>query len=365
MKVCFVGLSAYSMFDSSQSRRQGGAEVQMYLLAREMALYPDMEISFVIGGDADIQNTTNDILLLQAHKIRESTFIVKKVISIWNCLTKSQADVFITTTKSNVSFIVSLYSLVYGKVHIHRTANDPDVDESYEKWPFYKRIIYRFVIKNASTVITQHHLHKKLLKLNYDKDSIVIKNGIEIPAKRDSDGMTKQGVLWVGRNVKAKQPDIMIQVCNKMPNVQFTIVCNDSNEPYIPRLQGQLTDLPNVIFHEYVQFESIQNLYDNARLFLSTSLHEGYPNTFIQAGMAGTPIISLHVNPDQMFDTRQCGIVVDGDVDLFIKTIYELLEDDRTFAIMSDSIYEYMIDNHSIKKNSKILRELLISYEHH
>lgn len=361
-KVCFVSLSAHSVFDQSQSTRQGGAEIQMYLLAKEIAHDGEMDVAFIIGDTNKKREITHpDFPVLIAQSTTEESPLLSKIKGVWVALKRENADMYLTTTKSNVSIVVALFCILYRKKHIHRTANQPDVDESYRKWPIFKRILYQFMIRNASTIIVQHKEHQELLKKNYRKNSVIVKNGFDLSTVMPTSISQKQGVLWVGRNVKAKQPDIILSLAQRLGDVPFIIICNTSENPYIPNLKEQCEALPNVHFLEYIPLGEIQDFFSKARVFVSTSIHEGFPNTFIQAGLSGTPIISLNVNPNNMFDTHPCGIYTKGDFDLLERSLDTLLTNDTLWNSLSKGIVSYVQENHDIKKNSKILIDLLKS----
>ena len=45
----------------------------------------------------------------------------------------------------------------------------------------------------------------------------------------------------------------------------------------------------------------------NAAILLSTSDQEGFPNTFLEAWSAGTPVVSLKIDPDRIIEQMGLG----------------------------------------------------------
>jgi hypothetical protein len=50
IKVCFLSLAAYPLFDPSIKATIGGAEVQSYYLAKSLASDPNYEVHFMTGN---------------------------------------------------------------------------------------------------------------------------------------------------------------------------------------------------------------------------------------------------------------------------------------------------------------------------
>jgi hypothetical protein len=66
----------------------------------------------------------------------------------------------------------------------------------------------------------------------------------------------------------------------------------------------------------------------------STALGEGFPNTFIQAWLRGTPVLSLEVDPDSLLADGRLGLCSNSSSDQLIRDLHTLLGDPTRLKTM-------------------------------
>ena len=93
--------------------------------------------------------------------------------------------------------------------------------------------------------------------------------------------------------------------------------------------------------------------YERASLLINTSLHEGYSNTFIQAWLRETPVVSLDVDPDCDICENGLGYHAKGDLNAMVNKIKEFMENPPKLKEMGRKCREYAIKNHDIKKTAE------------
>jgi len=115
-------------------------------------------------------------------------------------------------------------------------------------------------------------------------------------------------VAWVGTLINLKRPDVLIEIARKTPSIQF-VVCGGLPNGGEKEIVQQLQTTPNVKYLGQVPPQKAQEIIADASVLLSTSDVEGFPNTFAQAWFAGTPVISLKVDPGHLIAEKGLGVV--------------------------------------------------------
>jgi glycosyltransferase involved in cell wall biosynthesis len=94
-------------------------------------------------------------------------------------------------------------------------------------------------------------------------------------------------ILWMGRFVSVKRPEVIIEIANKFPSCLFLI---SGSGPYEFHLNELKYD--NI---KFLGWRDPQILFSVADVLISTSTNEGLPNTLIEASLAAVPTVSTNV----------------------------------------------------------------------
>ena len=256
--------------------------------------------------------------------------------------------------------IAAFYAKLFGKKHLHRTAHLIDVNSSWIENNGIAGKIYKYGLLNANKIVTQNKEHKELLLQNHAINADILKNAFEI---KNNQPHEKKNILWVGRFESWKNPVFFLNLAKTVSTHNFTMICpaNENNKQEWKAFQKKTLRIPNLTFIEQVPFSEIQSYFNEAQIFINTSDFEGFPNTFLQAAQAKTPIISLNVNPDNFLNEYNCGIFCNNDFDSMVEQTKKLLNNKQELQLKGENCYRYLKKNHDINVIGKQLEEIIFS----
>lgn len=367
INVCFFLSSAYPLFNRNVKMIFGGAEINLYYLAQKLSENPDYEVTFYVGdyGQKDIELYGNikvkklKYLPVLSNKGVEtsSSFFgkIKRELFLCKEIFFSKGDVYINSCGGSlVTHLVVLAQYMRRKKVIFRLASDTDA--AVTKFPNRKLMshIYRFGLRHVSAIVAQTEKQQSLLKANHYLESTVIKNGFYI--KDISELKNKSTILWVSRSVEMKRPWLFVELAKRLPDEKFIMIMPGINET-TSKVKKLIENLDNFKFIEHVPFFDIQCYYDNAKLFVNTSEYEGFPNSFIQACLSGTPILSFNVNPDNIINEYNLGCYCNDDIEEAVNFI-KSLDNERLYEY-SKNANSYVKKNHDICKSALQYEKLI------
>ena len=217
----------------------------------------------------------------------------------------------------------------------------------------------RYALKHADRVVVQTEFQLNELWKVCKVEGVLIPNPIELPR---GIAVPKRGkppvALWVGRaDTFSKRADLCVELAGRCPGVQFKMVMNNNDQKTFAAIRDSAPD--NVTIIEKVPFQKIDEYFRTATLLVNTSSAEGFPNSFLQAGKHGRPIVSLEVDPADMLSGSACGFCAFGDLDVMALLVAQLCSNATLYREVSRNVSQYVREHHEAAERCSELNELL------
>jgi glycosyltransferase involved in cell wall biosynthesis len=368
MKVCFFSPTAYSYFRPDRAAWAGGAETQQLLLARHM-LEKGIEVSFIVGdfGQPRVE-TVDGITLIKSFtpfKGNRKLRFIPDMIKIRRAMRVADADVYNQRSTAFFTGQLALFAAELGKAFTFSLGIDyncyPDGQGALQ-WPMSR--FYSYGIRKADAVIVQTEKQHRLMLENFDRKTVLIRNGITIPsfqqasvdiaasssaADSPSVEIGDPGFLWVGRFRATKRPLLMLDLARALPDIHFTIIGGYAgDERYASEITEAIKKLPNVNHIPFVPPGKIEAYYRRACALVNTSSLEGFPNTYLHSWVHGVPVITLEINPDGILTNNGIGIVA-GSFEGLVEAVRKMHANPSMRSEMSARAARYVRENHDIR----------------
>lgn len=359
IRVCFIAPKAYPLFNPDVKKVFGGAEVDLYFLATELAKDEDFAVSFITAdyGQERFQ-TIQGVRVIKSVDFKKNP--LNGAVRVWRALHEADAQIYMIKTISPGVPLVAFFCMAHHKVFTYRTASARECDGTYLKGHFFLGKAFAWSLRKAKTVLVQNSIDKKNLAQTVGASAMVIPNGLRLETSSEN---KRDNILWVGRSAQVKRPELFADLAKKIPDEKFIMVCQQATgDQNYEALAAQAREVENLEFIERVPFNEIEGYFQRAKVFVNTSDSEGFPNTFIQACKCATPILSLNVNPDGFLDEYNCGICCNNDFRCFADSLGFILAESR-YIEFGKKARRYVEQNHDIKKTAekykKLFRNLL------
>lgn len=154
-----------------------------------------------------------------------------------------------------------------------------------------------------ATVVVSRELAEHYASV-YERPSAYIPNGVAAAEPLAPNEITKrwglkprQYVLFVGRLVPEKAPDLLIRAYQQVPGDIPLVVAGASSftAEYVEYLHELAARDHRVILCGYVFGNALAELYSNATVFVQPSFLEGMPLTLLEAATYGTPVVASDI----------------------------------------------------------------------
>jgi len=302
MKVCFVGMDNLPVLaEEFNMHGIGGEQVQQTLLARAL-VRRGFDVSMVVYdyGQPDRHSWSGIVThraFRQAAGLPVLRFVYPRWIKTWRALRRADADVYYLSCAGMQLGLVALFCRQYGRKLVFRVAHDSDCVPDALLIKYRRdRKLYQYGLRRAHLVLVQTQRQRDAMLQNYRRDSTVARMLVQAaagPVERDID------VLWVNNLRQFKRPDLLLELARRLPHLRFCMIGGEqpgAAELYAG-IAAQAALLRNLSFSGRVPYHRMAERYAAARVFVNTSDSEGFPNSYLQAWIHGTPTVAFF-DPD-------------------------------------------------------------------
>jgi glycosyltransferase involved in cell wall biosynthesis len=299
--VCLVGLGNLPVLAREYSDRPaGGEELQHALLARAL-VRRGWRVSMVVAdyGQAD-GAVWNGIKTYKAYGPDEGVPVVRFLHPRWTklhgALRRADADIYYTSCAGAHLAQVALFAHRHGRKVAFRVASDSDCDPRSLLVQYWRdRQLYRWGLARADLILVQTAPQQRALERNFGRSSRVLGPLVEPAGRRPAFADRDIDVLWVANLRALKRPEVILDAAMRLPAMTFHLIGARAprEESVYEDARARAASLPNVTFHGFIPQHRIGDFFERARVHVSTSQTDGFPNTFLQAWSRGTPVVTF------------------------------------------------------------------------
>jgi glycosyltransferase involved in cell wall biosynthesis len=345
MKICLLGFESLPVLAPEYNRhRIGGEQVQHTLLAKALARRGH-RVGMVVHDYGQADGACWDgVTTWKSYRAQDGLpllrFLHPRWTGLWSALRRADADVYYTSCAGMHVGLLALFCRRGGRHFVFRAAHDSDCGSGALLIKYWRdRKLYEYGLRRAAGILVQSRAQQRALFDHYGLHSRVAEMLVDPPGgecERDID------VLWVNNLRGFKRPDLCLALARKLPRFAFHMIGGEQPDAaaLYRRIAREAAGVPNLVFHGPVPYHEIGRRYSRARVFLNTSDSEGFPNSYLQAWVRGTPVVAFF-DPDSVMRRERLGLAA-GSIDEMAAALERLLDDRAAWAEASARCKAYM-----------------------
>jgi glycosyltransferase involved in cell wall biosynthesis len=333
---------------------RGGAVVESLVWMKALnELGIEVQLLRNIGDSRKIMDKFNWVIPIETFDpnkgVKWLRWIYYRFPRIFFALKKSKADFIYESIPTWNSFFIGLICKALRIKQIIRIANDNMLDERVKLTHSKFEQIFLFNgFKVSDYISVQNDFQFNALKKNHPNTKIIkLFNPILIEKNQKIKEYKTIGyIAWVANFRYQKNLELLYNIVLKVPNINFKVAGQPlSNMDNVTAIfVDKLKKLPNVEFVGVVERKDILNFFSESKFLLNTSRYEGFSNTFLEAMVTGTPILTTNlVNPDGIIDGYGLGYIYKDESHL--KNILDSLTEED-YLLKSKNCIEFVQNNH-------------------
>jgi len=343
------------------TKNTGGSELQLFLLTEELVKKGwNVEVLTSTGSIKFPKYYNNKISYryFRSSKIRLITFFS----IFFNLLNSKSKYYYVRTNAPMLRGAVGLYCKLFRKKYIYALAGNDELKLTNIDMPLRKNLLKRIITfidihitnqfiryqySKVDLIICQTQEQFIIMDKNLKAKTVIISNSIKM--RKNNITEKENIVLWVGNLRAVKRPEIFVQLAKDFLTSGYRFIMIGRINGYI-NIDNCNLPLSLELLGEQ-DFSTTSEWLARSKVIVNTSESEGFPNTFLEAWLYKTLVISLSFDSDNLIKKQRLGIFCNNNYVLLREHIYNIIRNDFDYSDIIDRANLLVDENYNIKKN--------------
>lgn len=309
----------------------GGTERRLYEVAKEL-VSRGYDVTFTttyFSEDQPEVDTINGVKVLSyGPKPSEEWGGIRMRKNFMKTIWAEDADIYINGAWSNLTGLAALVAKAKRSKFLYLSGSQNEMEKGWQDRPLNRVLMGKTGLYLADKIISHSKDLDSYMKSNLYKRKSRFEwfyHGYSPPETRIKD--KEKRVIWLARFRRWKQPEKFLDIVKEIEadGWQFDLIGYGDQE-YQEKLKSICAEKNHLNFVGRVEVGEDWEWYKKSSLFVNTSKKgfEGFPNSFIQSWLCGTPVISLNCDPDDLIEESNLGYKPESEEDMRDKIEYLL-----------------------------------------
>ena len=263
---------------------------------------------------------------------------------------------------------------MFGK---HCVATVHGLDWQREKWGHgfaskYIKFGERVMVKYADEIIVLSESARNYFKETYNRETVLIHNGIEKPSKKEAEEITEkyglmpnEYVCMVSRLTAEKGVHYLIDAYNSIKTDKKLVIAGDTSDTdeYVELLKQKAEGNPNIIFTGFISGDLLKEIYSNAYLVVLPSDIEGMSLSLLEALAYGNAVLCSDIPENTLVTEDKAMHFKKSDVADLAEKLQMLSDNAKAVEDLKNGVSEFILSKYSwndVAEDTKKLYEKVL-----
>lgn len=235
------------------------------------------------------------------------------------------------------------------------------LDWQREKWGkgFASRYIKfgeRVMVKCADKIIVLSESARQYFKETYNRDTVLIHNGIDKPNKKEAEKITKiyglskdEYICIVSRLTAEKGVHYLIDAYNSIKTNKKLVIAGDTSDTdeYVEMLKQKASGNPNIIFTGFISGGVLTEIYSNAYVVTLPSDIEGMSLSLLEALAYGNAVLCSDIPENTLVTESKAMHFRKSNVEDLAEKLQAMCDDEKIVRELKNGVDDFILSKYN------------------